>query len=238
MKRNLLAACVALAALLFAECANSRNVTMIPLADVVNPGASGRVVLIVEETANWPYQSEQDVMGALIHQVDLSKKHAIMDGLDPLYLYSIYGLRDGDIVDGAFAPGAPRTPYMIAGAPGPFDYALTDYTRQSRGFWEDKCYYKGALVYRLQPGVINYIPKELQPPLYAGLDSASETFKPDTTALKKILSRFPISGMAIVVPKLVAIISYSPPSGVSRLFGDRCVYGNDFTILKQVEPVN
>jgi hypothetical protein len=137
-------------------------------------------------------------------------------------------LRDGELREGsnAYVTGAPLVRYEIFSAPGT-DYALTAHYR-SDGAWVDVvCYGRAAIVYRLQPGAINCIPTELQPPRYDGTAVGVPSASDESAELRRILARFPIGQMEIVVPRVAAVISYEFTGGQ----GNGCRTRDDFTIL-------
>lgn len=222
------------ATMMFASCASANDAAFVPLLDVVNATSPERVVLVLENTANLPARSEKDSVGTMLTQVDLAAGHTAMIGFNEAYIVG-YALHDGDVVGKRFAEGAPRAPYEILSAPGAFQYALTEYYRNNGTILENVCYFKRSVVFQLKPGVVNFIPKRLQPPIYDGrpLDSAAR--KPDTTELKRIISRFPIGAMDIAVPDVVAIVEFVPDQLDRVLSANDCSYTNDFRIVARYD---
>jgi hypothetical protein len=222
------------ATMMFASCASANDAAFVPLLDVVNATSPERVVLVLENTSNLPSRSERDSVGAMLTQVELDKNHTAMVGFNEAYIAG-YDLHDGEVAGKRFADGAPRSPYQIFSAPGPFQYALTEYYRNNGTILENVCYFKRSVVFQLKPGVVNFIPKRLQPPIYDGrpLDSAAR--KPDTTELKRILSRFPIGAMDIAVPDVVAIVEFVPDQLDRVLSANDCSYTNDFRIVARYD---
>jgi hypothetical protein len=205
------------------------------LEKVVGPPSAERVVLIVEDPGILPPRNNNDTTGVGFDQVDLAKNHNVMEGYNNVYLGGTQ-LKEGEIVKGWFPKEAVPTAYHIFGAPGAYDYALTSYSRTNRAAVENQCYYEQAVVFRLKPGVINYIPKTLQPPLYDGNPVDSATLKPDTTELRRVLAKYPVSQMEIVVPDVVAIIKYSPNKFDRVMSHNPCSYKDDFTVIRQLMP--
>lgn len=205
-----------------------------PLQKLVGPPSADQVVLIVEDTEILPNRGGKDMTGTSFTQVDLTKKHSVMDGFNDVWIGG-QQIRDGEVIKDKFAPDAPRTAYQLFGAPGPYDYALTFYSRSNGAWLENQCYYESAIVFRLKPGVINYIPKTLQPPLYDG--RPVDTLKPDTTELRRVLARFPMSQMEVALPDVVAIVKFSPDKFDRAMGGNKCSYKDDFTITHEFMPV-
>jgi hypothetical protein len=219
----------AAALMLLAGCQTANDAADIPLSAVLDPAVSGRIAVVVEDTDNLPARSANDATGGVLYQVDLAKKHYIMVGLNPSYLAN-FRVDDGDLVKGRFSDAAPATRYNIAAAPaGAVDVTLPIYYRNDGRLLENKCYYENAIVYRLKPGVINYIPKELQLPLYDLRRFEVQPAHPDTGDLHRVLARFPLGHMDIAMPDVVAIVKFAP----DKLDPSACQYNYDFTILKQ-----
>lgn len=226
-------AALGLAAIGLAGCVNANDAAHVPISNVLYTVPPGRIVFVTEDSMNLPFRGDRDVIaGASYTQVDLATQHAVMVGLNPAYMTG-YRLYDGDATDDrGFAQGSARTRFQIASAPGPVDYALTLYYRNDGVWLENKCYYDNAIVFRLKPGVINYIPKELQPPLFRG--RVNPAWHPDTTELQRVLKRFPISNMPIEVARVVAIVKFAP-NKFEQALGGRCFYNDDFTILTRYD---
>lgn len=205
------------------------------LPSLLGPPSADQVILIVEETDILPPRNKNDTTGVGLEQVDLAKNHNVMKGYNNVVLDG-YRLRDGEIVKNKYVPEAVRTAYEIFGALGPYDYALTYYFRSNRSQLENQCYYEGAMVFRLKPGVINYIPKTLQPPLYDG-NPADAAVKLDTAKLRRVLAKYPVSQLDIAVPDIVAIIKYRPDKLDQVMGGNKCSYKDDFTVVRQLMPV-
>lgn len=204
------------------------------LDKIVGPPTADRVVLVVEDTDILPPRNANDTTGPNFDQVDLAKNHNVMDGFNHVDLGG-YRLRDGEIVKGKFAKEAVPTAYSIFGAPGAYDYALTFYFRSNRSQVENQCYYEQAVVFRLKPGVINYIPKNLQPPLYDGSPVDSASLKPDTVELQRVLAKYPLSQMEIAVPDIVAIVKYTPDKFDRVMSHNPCSYKDDFTVVRETK---
>jgi hypothetical protein len=228
MTRDLLKILAAASALLLADCQNANDAAYIPMHEVFDPASSGRTAVVMEDTGILPLRGPKDDAGPSLNQVDLAKNHDVMVGLNPAFLAD-YRVPEADIVKDRVAPDAPMTRFTIFNAPqGASDYALTYYYRTDGRMLENRCYYQNAIVYRLKPGVINYIPKEMQPPLYNWSSFDAVFVSPDTRELRRVLARFPLAQMEIATPQIVAIVKFSP-----NKLGSRCDYNEDFAILKQ-----
>lgn len=225
------------ATVMLASCASANDAAFVPLLDVMNATSPERVVLVLENTSNLPSRNDKDSVGAMLTQVELDKNHTAMVGFNEAYIAG-YDLRDGEVVGKRFADGAPRSPYQIFSAPGPFHYGLTEYYRNNGTILENVCYFRRTLVFQLKPGAINFIPKDLQPPIYNIERPPPSDFAPDTTELRRILSRFPVGAMDVVVPDVVAIVEFVPDQLDRVLSANDCSYTNDFRIVARYDQPN
>lgn len=224
---RILCAC-ALAAL--TGCATANSEAFVPFDVMVSGSAPERVVLVTEDTSILPYRSAADSTGVSMEQVDLATNHNVMVGFNEAYI-SGYRLGDNGMPWDKSGQGVARTRFEMASAPGAFDYALTTFYRTNGTVLDNQCFYENALVFRLKPGVVNYIPKELQPPLYHG-QPTPDVATLDLAELRRVLAVHPIGSLSIAIPDIVAIVKFKP-DGLA--LGQECAYSNDFTVLQRFD---
>jgi hypothetical protein len=224
-----------LAAAVLSACETATDAAVVPLRDILHTMPSQEVIIVTEDSGVLPLRNPQEGRGKSFTQVDLATNHSVMIGFNEHYIVG-YDLYDGDATEDGYAAGAVKTNYQIFRGRGAFDYALThDYRIDGRAGWvETVCYYRHAVVYRLRPGVINYIPASLQPPRYDGSRVTSPP-TPDTAELRRVLARFPIGALDIAVPDVVAVVQFAPDRMDQALSSNRCSFTNDFTILQRYD---
>lgn len=230
--RKIAFALVAAAAL--TACETASDAAIVPLRDLLYRVPAREAILVTENNGVLPRRTDREFTGVGFTQVDLATNHSVMVGFNEAYIAG-YDLMDGEATDRGYAEGAGRTNYEIFRAPGTggYDYALV-YNYRNDGTWlENICYYAHASVYRLRPGVINFIPASIQPPRYDGSRVDVSQVATDTTELRRVLSRFPIGTMEVVVPEVVAVVQFAPDRMDRALSGNRCSFINDFTILQR-----
>lgn len=202
-------AMVVVSLLMLAGCVSATDLSTIPLRQMLHSPPEPRTLIVVEEAGVLPATSKAPLAGVQFTQVDLESRQNVMVGYNHAWLAG-HVLREGDLKENEndFAAGAAPLPYEIFNAWGT-DYALTSRHRTNNLRVEVVCYGSAALVYRLRSGAINFIPKELQAPLYKGVPPSEAAMAETTADVRRALERFPVGrDMELAVPDVVAVIGY------------------------------
>lgn len=215
------------AALVLAGCASKPKFDVV-LNDLMTGASPDKIVLILEDTENLPRRSARDSTGAATTQVNLAKGR-----VDRKVLQFAERLNDGGVGKAGFA--GERTPYQVVAAIPPFDYAVTFFYRNDGVYLENLCFYQRAIVFRLKPGFINYIPKNWQPPLSNGKTPPAGGPTTLPADLKGLLAKFPISSMEAVIPDPVAVVQFGPDGLAQAFGGEECRFSEDFKVVTRFD---